>query len=367
MITVGILYGGRSGEHDVSCCSAASVVSHLDMSRYNVVAVGIDVDGKWYVQDKPAIVDDKDFGKKLKIEKTGHWLVNHYEEENRLTFYRQGSGEKVSVDVVFPVLHGSFGEDGTLQGLLELAMVPYVGAGVLGSSVGMDKDVAKRLLRDEGIPVVPWITVYKTEWKNESERIVENIISTFGFPVFAKPANAGSSVGVARIADAASLGDGITNAFKFDVKVIIEPGIQCREIECAVLGNRNPEASITGEVVPVHEFYSYEAKYIDAEGAELKIPAEVDKELEEEIRAAAIRGYQVLQCSGLARVDFFIDKKNNAFYLNEINTLPGFTSISMYPKLLDNMGIPYPELLDRLLQLAFERFNERKEIFTIGN
>ncbi len=365
MITVGILYGGRSGEHDVSCCSAASVVSHLDASRYSVVAVGIDVDGKWYVQEKPVIIDDKDFGKKLKIEKTGHWLVNHYEDENRLTFYRQGSGKKVSVDVVFPVLHGSFGEDGTLQGLLELAMVPYVGAGVLGSSVGMDKDVAKRILRDEGIPVVPWITVYDADWKSNSEKITENIVSTFGFPVFAKPANAGSSVGVTRISDAASLHDGIKNAFRFDVKVIIEPGIQCREIECAVLGNRSPEASPLGEVVPVHEFYSYEAKYIDAEGAELKIPAEMDKQLEEEIRAAAIRGYQVLQCSGLARVDFFIDTTNNSIYLNEINTLPGFTSISMYPKLWDYMGVAYSELLDRLLQLAFERFNERKNIYNV--
>ncbi|HMB19794.1 MAG TPA: D-alanine--D-alanine ligase, partial [Spirochaetota bacterium] len=208
-------------------------------------------------------------------------------------------------------------------------------------------------------------TVYDADWKSNSEKITENIVSTFGFPVFAKPANAGSSVGVTRISDAASLHDGIKNAFRFDVKVIIEPGIQCREIECAVLGNRSPEASPLGEVVPVHEFYSYEAKYIDAEGAELKIPAEMDKQLEEEIRAAAIRGYQVLQCSGLARVDFFIDTTNNSIYLNEINTLPGFTSISMYPKLWDYMGVAYSELLDRLLQLAFERFNERKNIYNV--
>jgi D-alanine-D-alanine ligase len=365
MITVGILYGGRSGEHDVSCCSAASVVSHLDTSRYRIVAVGIDVDGKWYVQDEPVIVDDIDFGKILKIEKTGHWLVNHHEDGNRLTFYQQGSGKKVSVDVVFPVLHGSFGEDGTLQGLLDLAMVPYVGAGVLGSSVGMDKDVAKRLLRDDNIPVVPWMTIYEVDWKNDSQQIVDTILSRFNLPVFVKPANAGSSVGVSRITDAQSIDEGINKALEFDVKVIIEPAINCREIECAVMGNRNPRATGLGEVIPGHEFYSYEAKYIDAEGAELKIPAGIDKELEEEIRGTAVRGYMVLQCFGLARVDFFIEKTTNTFYLNEINTLPGFTSISMYPKLWEHMGISYSKLLDNLLELAFERFNERKKIYNV--
>lgn len=363
MIKVGVLYGGRSGEHDVSCCSAASVVSHLDTGKYSVVAVGIDRAGHWYVQDEPCIVDDKDFGKKLTIEKTGHWLVNHYEDGNRLTFYEQKSGRTVIVDVVFPVLHGSFGEDGTLQGLLDLAMVPYVGAGVLGSSVGMDKDVAKRLLRDAGIPVVPWITVYSIEWERNAGDITKRVMDEFNFPVFVKPANAGSSVGVTRVADEASLKGAMETGFSFDNKVIIEPGINCREIECAVLGNLQPDASGLGEIIPSHEFYSYEAKYIDDDGARLEIPAGLDTKLEQEIRDLAVKGYLVLNCSGLARVDFFVEKNSDSFYLNEINTLPGFTSISMYPKLWDTRGLPYKSLLDRLIELAFERFNEKVRIY----
>jgi D-alanine-D-alanine ligase len=340
-------------------------VEALDKNKYKLTAIGIDREGKWYVQDKPQIIPHKDFGKVLALKKKGKWLVNHFQQNNQLHLYDlTNKNKKVTIDVVFPVLHGTFGEDGTLQGLLELAMVPYVGADVIGSSVGMDKDVAKRLLRETGIPVVSSITVNKSEWKANTQDIIQNAVEKFGLPLFVKPVCTGSSVGVKKVKEKEQLQKAINFAFQFDTRVMIEKGINCREIECAVLGNENPQASILGEIVPKHEFYSYEAKYIDPDGAALIIPAPIDSNLAEKIRKAAVEGYKALACSGMARVDFFLDKNTNEFYLNEINTLPGFTSISMYPKLWEATGIKYSKLLDKLIELALERHKKKMEIKT---
>jgi len=364
---IGVLYGGRSGEHDVSLCSAASVVSALDKKKYKVTAIGIDRDGKWYVQDKPEIVPHKDFGKILSLKKRGKWLVNHFEQNNKLHLYNiKNKNEEVVVDVVFPVLHGTFGEDGTLQGLLELAMVPYVGADVIGSAVGMDKDIAKRLLNEAGIPVVPSVTVNKQRWQDNIKIIIQNALDKLGLPVFVKPVCTGSSVGIKKVKEKELLSAAVDFAFQFDTRVMIEKAIDCREIECAVLGNDNPAASILGEIIPKHEFYSYEAKYIDPNGAALKMPAQIGMTLADTIRKTAVEGYAALGCSSMARVDFFLDKKTNEFYLNEINTIPGFTSISMYPKLWEATGLKYSDLLDKLIALALERHKKKMEIKTEG-
>lgn len=364
-ISVGILYGGRSGEHDVSLCSAASVISALDRGKYKVTAIGIDRYGRWYVQEKPEIVPDKDFGRKMALKKSGMWLVNHFEKNNKLHLYNiKDMNKEVVVDVVIPVLHGTFGEDGTLQGLLELAMVPYVGADVAGSAVGMDKDIAKRLLKEAGIPVVPSITVNKQIWRENAKIIMKEAPAKLGLPLFVKPVCAGSSVGVKKVKKKESLAEAMDFAFQFDTRVMIEKAIDCREIECAVLGNEKPAGSVLGEIIPNHEFYSYEAKYIDPNGAALKIPAEINKALAEKIRKIAVEGYMTLGCSSMARVDFFLDKKTNKFYLNEINTLPGFTSVSMYPKLWEATGIQYSDLWDKLISLAFDRHKKKLEIKT---
>lgn len=362
---IGVLYGGRSGEHDVSLCSAAAAVSALDSSKYEIIAIGIDRDGKWYVQDKPEIVPHKDFGKVLSLKRRGTWLVNHFEQDNRLTLYNmEMSGEKVTIDLVFPVLHGTFGEDGTLQGLLELAMVPYVGADVIGSAVGMDKDVAKRLLHEAGIPVVPSLTVNREQWRNNQQSITESAVGKLGLPLFVKPVCTGSSVGVKKVNKEAMFSQAMDFALQFDTRAIIEKAIDCREIECAVLGNENPAASILGEIISRHEFYSYEAKYIDPEGAIPKIPAQIEPSLADLIREKAVEGYLALGCSSMARVDFFLDKKTNEFYINEINTLPGFTSISMYPKLWEATGLKYSNLLDRLIELALDRHRKKLAVKT---
>jgi D-alanine-D-alanine ligase len=341
------------------------VVSALDRNKYEITAIGIDRDGKWYVQDQPEIVPHKDFGKIMAMKKRGTWLVNHFEQKNKLHLYNmENTGEEVVVDIVFPVLHGTFGEDGTLQGMLELAMVPYVGADVTGSAVGMDKDIAKRLLHEAGIPVTPSITVNKRQWQDNSKQIMQRALDMLGVPVFVKPVCTGSSVGVKKVKEKGDLSAAVDFAFQFDTRIMIEKGIDCREIECAVLGNENPAASILGEVIPSHEFYSYEAKYIDPQGAVLKMPAEMESSLADLIRKAAVRGYIALGCSSMARVDFFLDKKTNEFYLNEINTLPGFTSISMYPKLWEATSLKYTDLIDKLIQLAIDRHKQKLAIKT---
>ena len=361
---VGVLYGGRSGEHEVSLCSAAAAVSALDRNKYEVIAIGIDKQGAWHVQESPRICDDPDFGRVMELEKTGPWFMNYFEEENKLCLFHPTKNEKVILDIIFPVVHGTYCEDGTLQGLLELAMVPYVGADVVGSAVGMDKDVCKRLLRDGGVPVVPWHTVHVQDWEEQRDKIVENAVTDLGLPLFVKPCNAGSSVGVKKISAKEDFIPAMDFALRFDSKVLIEKAVAAREVECAVLGNERPEASALGEVVPKHDFYSYEAKYIDDEGADLMIPAPLTNEETEDLKKLAVESYLLLNCSGMARVDFFIDKNDGSLYLNEINTLPGFTSISMYPKLWEFSGLPYGDLLDRLIELALDRHRRKKQIDT---
>ncbi len=364
MIKVGVLYGGRSGEHDVSKCSAASVVSYLDRSKFEVTAIGIDCDGRWYVQDLPEIIEDKAFGKVLALKKSGNWLVNHFQRDGKLYLYNTESGKEVSVDVVFPVVHGTFCEDGTLQGLLELAMVPYAGADVAGSAVGMDKDIAKRLLRDAGVPVVPWVKYGKDEWTGFPERLIEEICSRFQFPIFVKPCSAGSSVGITKVKDKESIAAAMNEAFSWDTALLVEEGINAREIEFSVLGNDNPAVSLPGEIKPKHEFYSYEAKYLDSEGAELIIPAHIDSETASDMSQSAVKAYRALNCSGMARIDFFIDILTGKYYLNEINTIPGFTSISMYPKLWERSGLNYTALLEKLIDFAIERRNKKNMLRT---
>ena len=364
MITVGVLYGGRSGEHDVSLCSAASVVSTLNKNKYEIIAIGIDRDGRWYVQDKPEIVNNKDFGNCLSLKKTGSWLVNHYNENNKLVLFEILSSKRVEVDVVFPVVHGTFCEDGTLQGLLELAMVPYVGADVIGSSIGMDKDVAKRLMKESSIPVVDWMTITTDRWEKNREKVIKAVME-LSLPIFVKPANTGSSVGISRVKGNSGLVEAVDFALQFDRKVLIEKAVDCREIECSVIGNNSPRASVLGEIISSHDFYSYEAKYIDPDGAELRIPAEMDESVSSKMREVAVKAYRKLCCSGMARIDFFLEKDSSRFYLNEINTIPGFTSISMYPKLWQESGLNYSDLLEELIQLSIERHEAKLRVQTV--
>jgi len=364
MIKVGVLYGGRSGEHEVSRCSAASVVRFLDKSKFDVTAIGIDHNGRWYVQDTPEIIDDKDFGSVMNLNREGEWFVNHYERDGKLYLFNSSTGREVYVDVVFPVVHGTFCEDGTLQGLLELAMVPYVGADVIGSSIGMDKDVTKRLLKEAGVPIVEYIKIVKHEWDEEKSKYIKRIENELDYPIFVKPCNAGSSVGVSKVKNTSMLADAVEEAFQWDNKLLVERGINAREIEFSILGNEKPEASDPGEIRPKHEFYSYEAKYIDSDGAELIIPADISPELADRMKKIAVNAYLALCCSGMARVDFLLDRDSEDFYLNEINTLPGFTSISMYPKLWERAGIKYSSLLENLIELALKRRNNKNRLRT---
>lgn len=362
MINVALLFGGRSGEHEVSCCSAASVFDALDRAKYNVIPVGVDKDGKWYPQKDAEFISVEGFGRTFTIKKSGKWFVNHFPENGKLVIRNFVSGEEISADVVFPVMHGSYCEDGTLQGLLDLASVPYVGSGVLGSSVGMDKDVAKKVLSDSGVPVVPWITVVPSDIETSYDFLVEEIEMELGYPCFVKPANAGSSVGITKVKRESELKAAMTAAFEYDRKLIVEKSVNCREIECAVLGNSFPVSSVLGEINSTHEFYSYEAKYIDSHGADTKIPADIDETTTSGIRSCAEIAYEALNLEGLARVDFFLDRESGDYFLNEVNTLPGFTSISMYPKLWEKSGVVYPELLDKLVDLAFERHKDRSAL-----
>ncbi len=364
MLTVGVFYGGRSGEHDVSRCSAASVFENLDRTEYKVVAVGIDKDGRFYPWKDAKISEDPVFGRVLQIQQTGNWTFNTYPEEGQLTFTETETGETVIIDIVFPVIHGTFCEDGRIQGVFDLAGVAYVGAGVLGSACGMDKDISKRLLHEAGIPVVQWLTVRKVDWEESKDFIVEDIVLEHGFPCFVKPANAGSSVGIHRIESREDFKDKVEDAFQYDNKVLIEKAVTGREIEFSVLGNEYPKCSEPGEILPNDTFYSYKAKYVDKNGADLIIPADIPEQLKEEMKDTAVAAYQALCLQGMARVDFFIDTDTNSYYVNEVNTLPGFTSISMYPKLWEYSGLSYSELLDSLIDLALQYYADRMRIKT---
>jgi D-alanine-D-alanine ligase len=347
-----ILFGGKSGEHEVSIVSATGVYKALDRSKYDVSLVGIDKEGRWLLPQESHLLAQSSNPKLVNLGKVAASAGLLPAESNKTKLQE--------ADVILPIIHGTNGEDGTLQGLLELANLPYAGSGVLGSSVCMDKDMAKRVLRDAGIPVVPFLTARLADFQQDPEKVAQEAARRFGYPYFVKPANAGSSVGVNKVKNAQEARKKFEDAFRFDSKVLVEEAIEAREIECAVLGNERPQASILGEIVPLKEFYSYEAKYVDEQGAELKIPADnLSPELTEQIRQMAIKAFTVLECAGMARVDFFVDRRDGRVFLNELNTIPGFTPISMYPKLWEASGLPYPKLLDRLIELALERHAEK--------
>ena len=362
-IRIGIIFGGRSGEHEVSLVSATAVMNALDREKYDVVPIGITPEGRWIsssralgmLKDKAAL--DREPEKFLVPEPNRRGLVS-----------AEGNGDApLSLDVVMPLVHGTYGEDGTLQGLLELANIPYVGAGVLASAVGMDKIIQKMIFARAGLPVVRHCWCYSAECRERPSKITRIVEANLRYPVFVKPANTGSSVGISKVHNRAELAPALRLAAEFDRKVIIEQGVKnVREIECSVLGNDAPEASVPGEVIPSNEFYDYDAKYVDGKSASV-IPARIPAAVARKIRETAVRAYAAIDCAGMARVDFFLTKGKSRIYLNEVNTIPGFTAISMYPKMWAATGLSFGALLDRLIALAMERhgqMNARRTSYT---
>jgi D-alanine-D-alanine ligase len=348
-----VLFGGRSAEHEISCISARSVIDALDPATNQVIPIGITRDGRWHVLDGPPALPSET-GRLPEVTDASGPAADLVEGDgaNRELVVAGGSRERI--DVVFPVLHGPFGEDGATQGLLELAGVPYVGSGVLGSALGMDKAVQKVLFAAAGLPVVPHLAVNEAGWREDPEAVFARA-EELGYPVFTKPATLGSSVGITKVHGSDELDDGMEEAFRYARKALVERAIApIREIECAVLGNDDPVASTAGEVRPSHEFYDYDAKYLDEHGAQLVIPAEISDELLGRVQRMAVAAFRAVEGAGMARVDFFL-RGDEELWLNEINTIPGFTSISMYPKLWEASGLSYPELVDRLIDLAIER------------
>lgn len=357
-LKVGVIFGGRSGEHEVSLRSAESIINALDRAKYEVVPIAITKEGRWLSSSEATRL----LPSAVLAQADQHVAILGDPTERGLTYVsgKQAADERGKLDVVIPVLHGTYGEDGTIQGLLEMADVPYVGCGVLASSAGMDKVIMKRLFREAGLPIVEFVHFLRTQWEADPLLIESRIVAELGFPCFVKPANLGSSVGISKATDAKSLGEAIRLAAKFDRKLIVERGVDAREIEVSVLGNDNPQASLPGEIVPqTAAFYDYKAKYVDDKGARLVLPAEISPELTAEIQQLAVRAFQAIDGAGLARVDFFLEKDAGRLLVNEINTMPGFTSISMYPKLWEVSGIRYADLLDQLIELAFARHREK--------
>jgi len=369
-LRVGVIYGGRSGEHEVSLASAAAVFQNLDPERYLPIAILIDKEGRWALPARPPAIsvaaDVIHAGRKGISEPSAReaHLVAHPGGDTLLTVDRREHGAVVSglgLDVVFPVLHGPYGEDGTVQGLLELANVPYVGAGVLASAVGMDKAAMKKVFAADHRPIGDYEVVLAREWRRDERTIMNTIATRLGFPVFVKPANLGSSVGISKARHAAELRDAVNLAAEFDRKIVVEAAVpKAREIECSVIGNDEPEASVPGEVVPSREFYDYQAKYLDS-GSQLLIPAPLSKSLTEKVRELALAAFRAIDGSGMARVDFLLAGETGLLYLNEVNTIPGFTTIGMYSKMWAASGLPFPALLDRLIGLALERHAEKQK------
>jgi D-alanine-D-alanine ligase len=353
-----ILYGGRSGEHEVSLVSAASIVRHLDLEQFEPILVGASKEGEWYLQEASAAESARRSEAPLAMAKGARVFA----APGRGLVVETGRGiEPLGCDLVFPVLHGSFGEDGTVQGLLEVAGLPCVGAGVLGSALGMDKEKSKELWLGAGLPVVPFLAL-RPEALREMDAVIRKVDGRFGWPCFVKPCSGGSSVGASKVASAKALEGALRAAFEWDEKVLVEPFVVAREIECAVLGNADPEAFEPGEVSPTHEFYDYEAKYLDPNGARLEVPARISADQAERVKAVAIAAFKACELSGMARVDFFIDKHTGEVLLNEVNTIPGFTHISMYPRMCEASGLSYPELITRLAELALERHSIRARL-----
>lgn len=360
-IRVGLVFGGRSGEHEVSFWSASSIIKAIDKDKYTVVPIGITKEGRWISpQDSElALQSGKIEGKNTVILLNDSFSKSLVCIDNNQKLDKSSALEKL--DVIFPILHGPYGEDGTIQGLLELANIPYVGAGVASSAISMDKDLMRTIFQQKGLPILKWITIKRKEWQKDKEKIFSLIQDGFEYPLFVKPANLGSSVGITKVHKKEELEKAIDLASSYDRKILIEEGLEeVREIECGVLGNDEPQASVVGEVKPAGEFYDYDSKYIE-EGTQLIIPADLPLGVSQEVQEIALRAFKAVDSAGMARVDFFVSKKENKIYLNEINTIPGFTSVSMYPRLWEASGIPYPELIDRLIQLALERHQDKKQ------
>ena len=358
---VGVIFGGRSVEHEVSLVSARSIFQNLDPARYEVIPIGITRQGKWVTSsDASRLLEDG-----LESARIDPCLLPGDPSAGGLVRLGNGltSGAVSALDVVFPVVHGGHGEDGTLQGLLELADIPYVGAGVMASAVGMDKDMMKRIFREAGLPVVAFRILARGEWEKRRRDLLKELPGDLGYPCFVKPANTGSSVGITKAHDFREMEKGLEEAFRYDRKAVLEAAVDAREIECSVLGNDEAVASVPGEVIPCNEFYDYEAKYL-AEGSRLIIPAEIPPEVSEKVRRIAVAAFRAVDGAGMARVDFFLERKTHALYLNELNTIPGFTPISMYPKLWEASGVSYRELLDRLIALALERHADKQRCDT---
>jgi D-alanine-D-alanine ligase len=350
-LRIGVLFGGRSGEHEVSLASAASVIRGLDPDKYEVVPIGITKEGHWLIGTSAQKMLPE-------VLRTGQRVTMSADPTDAALVRLDGSGGGQRIDVVFPVMHGTFGEDGTIQGLLDLAGLPFVGAGVLGSAVAMDKDVAKKLLQAAKIPVVPWVCIHRHDWERHEPEVIHQIEKEFPYPVFVKPATLGSSVGMTKVHSRAELASALNLASEFAMKILVERAVNAREIELSVLGNHDPQASIPGEIVPHREFYDYAAKYLE-EGTKLLIPADLKPAQIKKFQHLAVLAFRALELSGMARVDFFLGKDSGKIYLNEVNTIPGFTSISMYPKLWEASGIPFPQLIDKLIELALEQHAEK--------
>ena len=369
-IRVGVLFGGRSGEHEISLRSALTVMSAMDPDRYEIVPIGIDREGRWFLENNAlkVLADATPDLRALSAGNTPVTLLPHNDSralvptpsQNGLAPGFPSPSLGGPIDVIFPVLHGTFGEDGTIQGLLEQAGMPYVGAGVLGSAVGIDKDLQKRLLRDAGVPVVNYFAIIRADY-DEHPALAKKFARELGYPVFVKPNALGSSIGIAKVKRPVDLDAAVQDAFQYDRKILIEQSCEGRELECAVLGNDRPEASTVGEILIKHghEFYSYESKYVDERGAEIRIPAELPKKAIDKIRKLSVAAFKALSIRGMARVDFLARRDLKKIYVNEVNTIPGFTAISMYPKLWEASGLPLPKLLDRLVELALEEHRDR--------
>jgi D-alanine-D-alanine ligase len=372
-LRVGIVYGGRSGEHEVSLASAAAVFKNLDHSRYDAVPIFIRKDGGWMLPPAPPQLEQASAaiaaarGGGIEAGPDAH-VIAHPGSDTILTIRHEGGAppavSSLALDVIFPVLHGPYGEDGTVQGLLELANVPYVGAGVLASAVGMDKATMKLVFAAKGLPVCDYEVVLKREWQRDERAITQALVAKLGFPVFVKPANLGSSVGISKAKHAVELRAAMNLAAEFDRKIVVEAAVPAaREIECAVLGNDDPVASVPGEIIPAGEFYDYQSKYLDS-GSREAIPAVLSESLAAAVQSMAVAAFKAVDCAGMARVDFLLAADTNLLYVNEVNTIPGFTTISMYPKLWGASGLSYPALLDRLIALAIERHHDKQQLRT---
>jgi D-alanine-D-alanine ligase len=364
-ITIGIIFGGRSGEHEVSLVSAQGVMGAIDRDKYDVLPIGITKDGHWLISGDP--MKALSSGEMAATSRAA--LLPEPSHQGLIRLEGQERGQKLTavrageLDVIFPVLHGPYGEDGTVQGLLELAGIPYVGAGVTASAVGMDKALFKDVMRAHGLPIVRHLVLKRKHWQAMPEEAVARIEAEIGYDCFVKPANLGSSVGISKACNRAQLRSALDEAARFDRKLLIEEAVDAREIEVSVLGNDEPITSLPGEIIPCNDFYDYAAKYLDDE-SELLIPAPIPPEVAERVRQLAAQAYQAIDCAGMARADFLLDRHTDALYVNEVNTIPGFTPISMYSKLWEASGVSYPDLIDRLIQLALERHADKSQSAT---